>query len=153
MQEQNSKNKIKLAFKAHSVIDVITNSSTELFISNEGLTVEIVKEMLHDCIERYNQDVDDGKYKTKWSDGHRVSIDDFDEPYIYTQEKLNEHKRQAEEYKKRWPDSSWTWDGWGYEHEGTVGAVMIESSSDNTIPYDMWEMLEDEFNAERYHLG
>ena len=64
--------KILFVIKPHSVIDVITNSSTELFIINTTKTIEIIKEILQDLI-----DIDN-----KISGNSRTFEDIFDEPYI-----------------------------------------------------------------------
>ena len=38
--------KTKIIVKPHSFVDVITNSSTEMFVANRGHTVEEVKEII-----------------------------------------------------------------------------------------------------------
>lgn len=46
--------KERFLIKAHSFIDVITNSSTELFICDTDKTVEFVKEQLLELLRIYN---------------------------------------------------------------------------------------------------
>jgi hypothetical protein len=41
--------------------------------------------------------------------------------------------------------------GWG-EHT-CLGNPIIESASTNTIPYELFEIIQRKFNAERVHLG
>ena len=44
-----------MIINTHSMIDVITNSSTELFIVDESKTVEFVKDILNDAIRLHNK--------------------------------------------------------------------------------------------------
>ena len=64
--------KVLFVIKPHSVIDVITNSSTELFIISTTKTIEVVKEILQDLIDIDNKIT-----------GYSRTFDDiFDEPYV-----------------------------------------------------------------------
>ena len=43
---------------------------------------------------------------------------------------------------------------WKYGKEGEiVGKIIIASSSDNSIPYLLFDLIESRFNAIRFHLG
>jgi hypothetical protein len=62
----------------HSIVDVITNSSTELFVCDTKKSIEQVKEILEKMLEFYN---------STHNDEHLYSFEDvFEEPYIYTRE-------------------------------------------------------------------
>ena len=46
--------------------------------------------------------------------------------------------------------------GRGWENDqirSAPGKLIIESASDNSIPYEIWEMLVSRFDATRIHLG
>lgn len=111
----------------HSFVDVITNSSTELFVCDTDKSVEVVKQILQDKLDSWNR-----------NEGHNRSFDDvFCEPYIYTKEM----------YESR---SEWAWD---WENPDSIGKMIIESNGDNAIPYDMWDDINYIFNGCNYHLG
>lgn len=46
---------------------------------------------------------------------------------------------------------------WSYYDCGTVedldGCILVESESDNSIPYDTWDLINSTFNGVNYHLG
>ena len=43
---------------------------------------------------------------------------------------------------------------WKYGEKGEiVNKIIIESSSDNSIPYSLFDLIVDRFNAIRFHLG
>jgi hypothetical protein len=75
----------------HSFVDVITNSSTELFIGDLGKTLEFVKELLQDFLDISN--------KSNATNKSFSSV--FDEPYIYTKDIHKEYVESAEKYSKR----------------------------------------------------
>jgi hypothetical protein len=117
----------------HSFVDIITNSSTELFVCETDKTLELVKGILHDFVTHHNAGVKLGLY------GYEVRYEQvFKDPYIGT-------KETAEMV------------GWFESYQPlknkVVGAVIIEGRTDNTIPYYMWDGIEDLFNATRIHMG
>ena len=51
-----------LLLKTHSFVDVITNSSTELFVGESSKSVDFIKEMLLEYLQlhfKYNPDTND----------------------------------------------------------------------------------------------
>lgn len=121
------KNKIAIAINIHSFVDVITNSSTELFVCNTDKSVDMVADILREKLEQFNT----------LNDTNHTFEETFEYPYIYTQEMCD----KAGEY------------AWGYENQGNVGKIIIESASDNTIPYEMWDLIDRLFDTNRHHLG
>ena len=67
----------------------------------------------------------------------------FKEPYIYTEEMYKE------DYERKYYH-------YGYENKENIGKIIIESGYDNSIPYTMFEWVEEAFNTGtdgRFHLG
>jgi hypothetical protein len=174
----------------HSLIDVITNSSTELFIADTDKSIDAIKELLaglsqyadcdSDCgvgkiyvitednIKEFidsthyylvmcddmidSSDFCDDYFRKKGWDvsGYRIprclSKDDneretyaehmreaFDAYDIYKENFLNDH---MEEYKRK-----------------LLGKTIIEGSDDNSIPYEIFDILNKKLNAYHIHLG
>ena len=67
-----------------------------------------------------------------------------DLPYVYilTKEHIKRYKEHC--------DEGWEW---GFERNAKVGDIHISGNSDNSIPYEFWNVIEDVFKVERYHLG
>lgn len=72
----NSPKRTLLVFKVDNVIDIITNSSSELFVL-KGETKEIVEEMISNVYPDYKIEYDDVKHISE------LSIDDLDNFMIY----------------------------------------------------------------------
>lgn len=171
----------------HSLIDVITNSSTELFICNTDKNEEAIKEFLsglsafidgdetcgvgeiysiteeniYDFIsssywylDELLIDVPDGEwefskkyFKSKgWDEGDWNSMNEekrieytkrskeaFDAHSVYFKKYINGH---MEEYRKK-----------------LIGKTIIVGETDNSIPYEIWFILENKLNAFRIHCG
>ena len=139
--------------KPHSIIDVITNSSSELFIMDEGKTLSIIRAYL---IEKCND----------W--GYQF-FNCFLEPYVLeTDEQIMDFWEKHKDYltKLDWDDYS---DLFKYsdaldkevqEHmtdknflNSWRGKLIIESEGDNTIPWSVVEDIENDFVVKRYHVG
>jgi len=115
---------VKINF--HSFVDVITNSSTELFVLDTDKSVEMVKELLQQAIDLHNS-ID----KTKCT-----FEEIFDEPYFGT--------------------PSIALEGWeDYYKSNKEESIIVCGADDNSIPYWMFEFIESAFgySTERYHLG
>lgn len=110
----------------HSIVDVITNSSTELFVIDTDKSVETVKEILQEAVNLHNK-VEETSYKFE---------DIFEEP-VFNKGKVI-IKGYEDYYKSKHSD-----------------AIIIEGASDNSIPYWMFEFIENIFgySTERFHLG
>jgi hypothetical protein len=123
-----------LVIETHSFIDVITNSSTEIFICDTDKTLDAVKEILQMIIDNHN------RLAKLSGDISPLDFDDvFCDPFIYTEEMWK--KDEKEKYR------------WGYENANNVGEIMIKGTDDNSIPYEMWETINNIFNANNEHLG
>ena len=112
--------------KPHSIIDVITNSSTELFIIPTDKTVEFVKEILQEAINLHNK-VEGTSYTFNQI---------FDEPYV--------------------GNSKSALAGWEDYYESSLEeGIIFTGADDNSIPYWMCDFIEQTFGyeTERFHLG
>ena len=115
-----------IIINVHSFVDLITNSSTELFVLDVDKSLEVVKDILQEAINLHNK-ATNTDYKFE---------DIFDEPYIGSADRALE--------------------GWNsYYKSDKKEAIIIIGASDNSIPYWMWEFMEEAFghSTERFHLG
>jgi len=117
---------MSITINVHSMVDLITNSSTELFILDKEKSVEVVKEILQEAINLHNK-----ANNTEYMFG-----DIFDEPYIGSPKKALS--------------------GWEDYYNSKIGkGIIITGASDNSIPYWMFEFIESVFgySTEQFHLG
>lgn len=116
----------KIIINIHSFIDVITNSSTELFVLDTEKSLEVVREILESAIDLHN--------KT-----HNTSLtfkECFEEPHVGNGNKALE--------------------GWERHYSSNIeNGIILMGADDNSIPYWMWEFIESTFgySTERFHLG
>ncbi|MFA6089869.1 MAG: hypothetical protein WC755_08480 [Candidatus Woesearchaeota archaeon] len=121
-----------LIIPTHSFVDVITNSSTELFVTSTDKTVEAVKEILKEKYDlarnlHFNPDAE---YQT-------FEVGDvFDILSV----------RKATQKDIKYLKESW-------ELDIKKDTILIEGTSDNSIPYEFFDIVENIFHAERHHLG
>ena len=106
----------------------VSNSSSSCFICNTNMTLMEVKGALVEMLEHDDEHDDDGE-------GYLLYFDEvFQEPHIGNQGDVANYA------------------GWGYT-DRIIGNVLINSACDNTIPYSLYELIEEKFNAYRIHLG
>lgn len=119
---------MKTIFKIsiHSFVDLITNSSSELFIVRDNSSVETVTELLEKLCDIYNQ-------KMRLIGEPLVVFDDI--------------FGTIEECYSDMIEPDW------YGVQTRKGDILIHSRDDNSIPYEMQNDIETMFNAKRYHLG
>jgi len=226
--------------KTHSFVDLITNSSTELFTCQTKKTLRMVKNVLKKIIAGYNMMVDGhysmdmfresfvfslkeyrewrekdriledecretGNWEKKWESEDRnkygviegwfyddedkedleylrknyiesgdnsggwwssdrnpfherlMNAKDKDGKYSYDAKKAEVDKIykevEVEEIKPEWWNVPWK-----YHHNNTLvkdldGCVIIVGSGDNSIPYEIWEIINRQLNGHNYHLG
>ncbi len=116
----------KIIIPIHSMVDIITNSSTELFVLDTEKSKHTVKEILISAIELHNLA----------NNGKLTFEDCFDEPY----------HGSGEEALKGWNK---------YFTSRIKNGIILEGVGDNSIPYWMFEFIESIFgySTERFHLG
>jgi hypothetical protein len=156
----------------HSILDVITNSSTELFITDATKSIETVKEILQVVLDRWNDMAAKGFFGDHYVRNKRYALGDnvsepkpiktfedtFGEIKYYTKEEYEKDFKDIEEYRernKRNGRDGFLTGGWGYEKAENIGKLMIFSESDNSIPYEMFDWIENIFGSgtTRFHLG
>jgi hypothetical protein len=117
------------------MVDLITNSSSELFIFRKKNTAKAVRDIIVQLAKRYNENaINDGRREGRepWTlDIRHLFKDVFREPVTMT---------------GKYHDKDW-----GYTVN--AGDVIVESADDNSIPWELQEMIETTMNAERHHLG
>lgn len=127
-----------LVINYHSFVDVITNSSSELFVCDTKKTVAQVKEILKGLTLVYSVGIKDSEEATFYEE------DDFLYENMFGEIKIAEKDaRDDDEFVYA--------DFYGDCYK--KGDLLIFSADDNTIPGPMFEMIESMFDARRIHLG
>lgn len=183
-----------LVIKGHSIVDVITNSSSELFVCNTKKSSEFIRDFLSKMLDLYNEG-NETQYKFEDCFGSISQVteegfEDFFDQYVidwgyksWSWGVPNQKDRWdfSDEYKKvhrleyKYPymdhlewnrsldkqvEDAWDAEVAKYKEENyekikshCIGLVLINSKSDNSIPFGLFELIETTFNAERIHLG
>ncbi len=167
-----------LIIDIHSFIDVITNSSSELFICDTKKSVESVKEALESFLIAYNtgNEMDYsfeavfGKidiiteenaenifttyagYENPETQSHCFFINNS----LFTEEFWNNYPfyedfENYSEFEKS--EKKWIKERLQEFLKIMKGRIFIYSSDDNSIPSELFDLIEDSFNAIRLHLG
>lgn len=227
--------------RPHSFVDVITNSSTELFVCHTEKNLEMVKESLKKIIDGYNMMTDSsfdmdifeepfvfsikeyrkwrkeerrldkicketGNWEDKWNFNEESNFstikgwfsDSEDKEDLKTlrkefiesgdrsggvwsssrnpfssrlqeaykgkdgkfdyDSKRKEVEKIYQEISKQEIKPDWWIKPWEFDYRGTTanelnGAVIIIGSSDNSVPYDIWDIINGQLNGSNYHLG
>ena len=159
-----------LIINIHSFIDVITNSSSELFVMRTKKTVEEIEKILRMQVDVFNEVAEDDYHKG-WSYEKMFKVSSINDsnckqiisymteygsnsfPFICGKKKVPKY----EQYKD-WNLYEKAKDVWYKKNKKELlkiyeGQIIIESVDDNSIPYSIMEWIANTFNAERYHLG
>ena len=103
----------------------VSNSSSSCFVCSTDMTVDEVREKLADLLEMHNE------YMNEFLEFDSV----FQEPFVADDDFCKEDWRSD------------------FGLDKVQGKVLIISTSDNTIPYEMWDYIEGKFDAYRVHCG
>ena len=131
-------NQILIIDKPHSFVDVITNSSTTLFVSDIGKSVDTVRDLLHDkwikFIELYPN-----KYDYENDDGTR---------YVQANRQNPEEVFSVDEAKQ-----NYTCEYYGYSYK--KGDILIRGVDDNSIPSEFFDVIHNTlgYGCKQIHLG
>jgi hypothetical protein len=167
----------------HSFVDVITNSSGELFVCDTEKSLETVKSLLHEMLDLYNK-CNEGKAQPFDEVFGRISVISKDDKeaakelmltigsykgyYHSTDEVFATFPSYEDEKYKLEPDKQysqtdfkayqkdeekWVEDNVDKFLEKYGGRITIHSASDNSIPYSLFEMIDSAFNGYHIHLG
>jgi len=112
----------------------VSNSSSSSFICDTKMPLEEVEKTLREFVEFYNKHL-----QTEYSSP--IDYDKaFDTPFYDTDGKWDKEM------------NDWFSDGYGHKPK-VKGQLIINSSEDNSIPYELFDMIENKFNGQRIHLG
>jgi len=221
---KRSPSQIGLVINTQSFVDVITNSSSELFICNSDKSITLVEDILRDMLDKFNKEesnnlnfsdcfgsisiiksIDDASRISYFSgmpatyedalDAKRKDIlcsefksNNIELVTIYGAKKggFFELREKAMQYatnelirikreltlaelnndKPNLPDwwetgvkkSNCDWIDWDGSNnldyiEKYFNKLLIFSKEENSIPYELFDQIEDVFSAERLHLG
>jgi len=105
----------------------VSNSSSEAFICRSGHSVKETKTILQEILVFYNK-----MFGTNYT-----FYETFEEPVVAT-------KNNIDDLKENWSMTITPED---------YTSVIIYSATDNSIPYSLFEIIEEKFEAKRLHLG
>jgi hypothetical protein len=206
-----------LTINAQSFVDVITNSSSELFICNTDKSIDLVNEILQELLNGYverngggpsfsdcfgaiaivgdnnqtgtyfiddlpltEQDAleerrkeiikaqiirelekDPSWDKKNWQERDKISVKKTEAQFLEykREEKLATVTSEKSNLPEWWftgampKKNSWDYDSPMRWRGMYKGKIIIESATDNSIPYDLFDEIESAFNAERHHMG
>lgn len=115
-----------------SIVDIITNSSSDLFVCNTKATLKMLKKMLIDLIKLYNKHTNtENKFNNIF--GEIWIAENISE----VNDKLYNIYGREEIY---------------HSLKFNKNIIVIESADDNSIPFIIQEWIEEVFCAERFHL-
>ena len=121
-------------------IGFVSNSSSEAFICNTDKPLEQIKMELEHLLETYNEMVDIP---------HPFDSV-FEYPFIGAVSNVAEIVDYINYYRKDrsslffYPKKGW---------DIPIDKVIIRSKDDNSVPYELFEIIESAYNATRLHLG
>jgi hypothetical protein len=165
----------------HSFIDVITNSSSELFIVKTDKTLETVRGILQKLIDVHNE-ADDGHYIKTFNDtfGDIFVISKTTPPVMIDNliDTLENYSGGGDNFGIKFStcpqyddfriprltgdDGSDLYERarkeWIQKNRPKIlkncaGMVVIYSEGDNSIPGPIMEFIDQSFNSQRWHLG
>ena len=156
--------KTLLVIHPHSFVDVITNSSSELFVIKDKKSANIVIDAIEDLLKINNKTNEDkttykeaiGSVKTVMTEEEAIEIFVKYNFYMLNNFSALEQLMRNPEYKHYEDDEIRSMVKEGkvdYKKYVKVGDIVVLSKDDNSIPYEVIQAIEGMFNCERYHLG
>jgi len=169
-----------ISINLHSFVDLITNSSTELFVCDTKKSIEAIKSLLVDMLELYNKvHEEDLKFEDVFGDIYQGEID-YENAWIFLEyyfaesillDKIDKQARQElpdfdnyhsitetePRYKimERFDKNQRAWiDKYKKQIDEILNKkILIFGALSNSIPFELFDMIESVFNAKRIHLG
>lgn len=132
----------------HSFIDVITNSSTEIFVSTHGKTIEYAKELINDLLKvAGSEKTADDLFEFKIEKG--LSMQDDVDYEVYKDEIDDDEKKWIGENDK-YDEAVWT----EYDYnDNEVTRMVITSKDDNKLTIDLAEKFQNIFSIDGSYNG
>jgi len=159
--KKSNKNEIFI-LNNHSFVDVITNSSSELFVCDSDKSLKIFKELLNELIKEYNTLVQDkdleyfkqfkslnffDTYKEIKRSRLTVNLDQFENPYIYTRQMylkmIHEHIEHYSNDIPYCPDVLL-----GYECVNFIGKIILQVNEYMNPPELFWYFIHRKLNGQ-----
>lgn len=162
-----------LIIDLHSFVDLITNSSSELFVCDTDKSLDAIKELLQDMLNLSNKC---NGTKIKFEDAFGTiefaeinienmwSVTGYYSPSclrtilnIYPPPNYDSFDHMKD-FQQRWDELKKAEEVWLKEHGGQIneilkGKIFIHSAGSNSIPFELFDFIENTFNADRIHLG
>lgn len=145
--------KIIHIIQTHSFVDLITNSSTELFVCQWDKTIDMVKELIQTYCPMLSTDT----YTVRWINEREKFIIKY-KNYIEKIEYYDIIKKDniKEEDINLFNKLSYNWEylsiSYWYQKFLDENSIIVEWESDNSIPYEYFDLLESVLNANSFHL-
>lgn len=164
-----------LLINFHSFVDIITNSSTELFVGESSKSVDFIKEMILDYLNihfKYNDNhygfdgtvesicsveiIDESNIDywvdniIEWTTPYWIKTDG-EKPDYWSFNRNTE--LTIEDYDKA--EKEWVVKNKSAFKEGLLGRIVIKGNGDNEIPYELFDAIERVLDkaAIRIHQG
>jgi len=117
--------------------DFVTNSSSSCFVVQTNESPQQVKKALQRILKGYAMMLEKDV----------LPYDDiFQDPYVYTAEMYKKNLEECRKYK-------WMALSWDHQKKENIGKVIVLSSDDNSVPWDICDIIESRFETHREHLG
>lgn len=172
--------KTMFVIKPHSFVDVITNSSSELFVIHSKKDVNMIRGILEELIAVSNKAGNDGKttfdeafnenivkiktdeeaIREVWNnvyffDYNWNNIDDSIHNKIYEMKEVENIKKWEDKNEKAFEifKNMCEKGEFDYKKHIKVGDIIVYSRSDNSIPWGIVDAIEGMFDCQRIHLG
>ncbi|MFA7101418.1 MAG: hypothetical protein WC196_06820 [Bacilli bacterium] len=110
-------------------IGFVSNSSSEAFICETKKTLDEIEAELREMLELYNK-----------LTGSNHNFDDVFQYPVLADDSNTDYLNEYRSYYKQ-------------PKQDLTGKVIIYSASDNTIPWALFELIEEAYNATRIHMG
>lgn len=151
-----------LVVQPHSFVDVITNSSTELFVCGKDMSLDIVQTVIagRGCVAR-GLDSDElfyvkNKDKIKKLHGEYGSTDHYiPDELIEEARRLSLYVEKEDEPSKRYRLAGYAYisiNRYWYMDCLDENSIIVQGDGDNSIDWDDQDEIEDLLSARRFHL-
>lgn len=168
--------------KKHSFVDLITNSSSELFVCDTNKSLEMVKTIIEKIVINYydvleekktKEDIWENIFSPPFISGVDVDLSEYpDQEDIETIDYRNswgrkfdyEKERAARErVKKHFYEKNGIEyiDGTNFNIDTAIeymfnlkkDDILLLGATDNSVPFELWEQINTVLNARNHHLG
>jgi hypothetical protein len=149
-----------LVLNIHSFVDIITNSSTELFVGDSKKSIEAIEEIIQEFLDSLAK-IDDSKPQ-KVDDILTISMIDESNVEEHLEDLLNydviprfikdlkgkykpidwNNYCSEEDDKRKERNENWKSQNWVQLKSQLLGKIVIIGTVDNSIPYDLFYIIQ-----------